>query len=467
MAMSSEVYRKHYWVFWGILVLTGIYLTSLHSFLLFHSLAEFFSIVVAFGIFVVAWHSRHLLDNNYLLFLGIAYLFVAAIDAMHTLAYKGMGVFQGYDANLPTQLWILARYVESLSFLFAPLFLNRKLRVNAVFSAYAIAIAFLLGAIFHGSAFPECFVEGKGLTPFKKVSEYIISLILLGSLVLLVRRRRDFDRLVLIWLVSSIIATIISELAFTFYISVYGLSNLIGHLFKIVSFYLIYKAIIEIGLTRPYHLLWRNLKLSQETLKEERNRAQAYLDMAGVIFLVIGPDQKVRLINRKGCEVLGFDEKEIAGKNWFDHFLPEKDRERFKAVFSRILSGGMRSFEYVENPVLTKRGEERMIAWHNTVLRDEGENIVAGLSSGEDITERKRAEEEREKLIHEIQEALGRVKQLSGLLPICSSCKKVRDDKGYWKQIEAYIRDHSDAEFTHSICPECMKKLYPDFADED
>jgi PAS domain S-box-containing protein len=78
-----------------------------------------------------------------------------------------------------------------------------------------------------------------------------------------------------------------------------------------------------------------------------------------------------------------------------------------------------------------------------------------------DITERKKAEEDRERLITELTEALSRIKTLSGMLPICSSCKKIRDDRGYWNQIESYIRDHSDAEFTHGLCPDCIKRLYP------
>lgn len=81
--------------------------------------------------------------------------------------------------------------------------------------------------------------------------------------------------------------------------------------------------------------------------------------------------------------------------------------------------------------------------------------------------ERKRAEKEREKLILELQEALAQVKTLSGFLPICSSCKKIRDDQGYWTQLEAYIRDHSEAEFSHCICPACAKKLYGEFLDEE
>ena len=76
------------------------------------------------------------------------------------------------------------------------------------------------------------------------------------------------------------------------------------------------------------------------------------------------------------------------------------------------------------------------------------------------ISALRRSEEERERLIHELQEALANIKTLSGMLPICASCKKIRDDKGFWNQIETYIRAHSDARFTHGICPECADKLY-------
>ena len=78
--------------------------------------------------------------------------------------------------------------------------------------------------------------------------------------------------------------------------------------------------------------------------------------------------------------------------------------------------------------------------------------------------ERTRTQHERERLISELREALAEVKQLSGLLPMCASCKKIRDDKGYWNQLEAYIRAHSEADFSHGICPECAKKLYPEYA---
>lgn len=89
------------------------------------------------------------------------------------------------------------------------------------------------------------------------------------------------------------------------------------------------------------------------------------------------------------------------------------------------------------------------------------------LSSVDDITGRKQAEVERERLIADLQSALTRVRQLSGLLPICASCKRIRDDQGYWNQIEVYISEHSDADFSHGLCPECVAKLYPDIDDRD
>ncbi len=251
----------------GLSILFGLYVTSLHSYLLFHSLAEMFSIVVACGIFMVALNARGFVDNHYFLFIGIAYLFVAGLDLLHTLAYTGMGVFPGYGTNLPTQLWIATRYMESISLLIAPLFVGRKLRMNYTFVAYTTAFTLILASIFFWHIFPDCFVEGAGLTSFKKVSEYAVSLILVGSVSVLMSKRKGFDPRVIQMLVASLILTVCSELAFTFYAHAYGLSNLIGHYLKILSFYLIYKAIVATALAEPYALLFRSLKQGEQALR--------------------------------------------------------------------------------------------------------------------------------------------------------------------------------------------------------
>ena len=116
----------------------------------------------------------------------------------------------------------------------------------------------------------------------------------------------------------------------------------------------------------------------------------------------------------------------------------------------------------VEHLHYDKDGNPKNVEVHAYPIFDSEGNVSQMIESSLDITERKQAEEEREKVIEELQDALAKVKTLSGLLPICSSCKKIRDDNGYWNQIEAYIRDRSEAEFSHSICPECRKKLYPE-----
>jgi len=135
-----------------------------------------------------------------------------------------------------------------------------------------------------------------------------------------------------------------------------------------------------------------DLKKLNVLLNYEKNRAQSYLDLAGVMFVAIGPDGKVFLANKKACDTLGFTQEEIISINWFDNFLPAEIRETVKSVFGKILSGEIRLLEEYENSVINKHGQERIIAWRNTILTDESGKVYGTLSSGEDVTERKKAE---------------------------------------------------------------------------
>ena len=135
-------------------------------------------------------------------------------------------------------------------------------------------------------------------------------------------------------------------------------------------------------------------KKAEELIKIERDRAQQYLDIAKVMFLGLDLEGKVTLINKKGCELLECKEDEIVNKNWFDTFLPQTIRNEVKSVFSELIANNIEPVEYFENPIITKNGVERIIAWHNTLLKDDQGKITGTLSSGEDITDKKRAEEE-------------------------------------------------------------------------
>jgi PAS domain S-box-containing protein len=132
---------------------------------------------------------------------------------------------------------------------------------------------------------------------------------------------------------------------------------------------------------------------AEEAIRSERDRAKTYLDIAGTMLVAVGADQQVTLVNRKGCEILGYGEDEILGRNWFDLCIPERIRDEVRAVYTAIMAREAALFERYENIVVTKRGEERIIDWHNTLLRDETGRIVGTLSSGADVTERQQAEE--------------------------------------------------------------------------
>ncbi|MGA1868422.1 MAG: PAS domain S-box protein [bacterium] len=148
---------------------------------------------------------------------------------------------------------------------------------------------------------------------------------------------------------------------------------------------------------------------AENELRQQRNEAQNYLDIAGVMLVNIDADQRVTLINKNGCEILGYKKEEILNKNWFDHFLPEKRRDKVKTVFNKLIAGNIEPAEYFENPVLTKNGEERMIRWHYSVLRDETGEITAILSSGEDITDRKKVEEELKRVHSAVETSLNAI----------------------------------------------------------
>jgi PAS domain S-box-containing protein len=133
--------------------------------------------------------------------------------------------------------------------------------------------------------------------------------------------------------------------------------------------------------------------LEKLTLRNaELEIAQKYFDIAGVMLVGLDNNGNVSAVNKKACDVLGYEEREIRGKNWFDHFIPPRIKNELLTVAEKLLHGEIESVEYYENPVLTRNGEERFIAWHNAFIKDETGQITGHIGSGEDITEARRAE---------------------------------------------------------------------------
>lgn len=254
-----------------LLIAIALYFSKLYDYLLFHSFAELFSVVIGFTMFIVAWHSKKYTKQkfNYLIFIGIAYFFISFIDLLHTLSYKGMPIFKDYD-YYASQLWIAARYLESVSFLLPFIFLKYRKKLNSyiTFLIYTLVTIVLIASIFYYKIFPVCFVDGIGQTQFKIVSEYIICFILFADAILIWKNKSIYHDRVYQYLLWSVAATIVSEFSFTLYLNVYDYLNLIGHYFKLLSFYLIYKAIIKTGLTEPYEISRKELDERKKALKK-------------------------------------------------------------------------------------------------------------------------------------------------------------------------------------------------------
>jgi PAS domain S-box-containing protein len=369
----------------GALVLIGLYLASLYNYLLFHSLAEIFSIVVAVAIFLVAWNSRRFAENSFLLFLGIAFLFIGFLDLLHTLAYPGMAVFPEHGTNTAAQLWVSARYIQSLSLLIAPLLIERKLRARFIFPAYGLVCALVVASIFYWNIFPDCFVEGTGLTMFKKVSEYIISFLLVGAIFTMFRKRSHFDAAVLRLLFAAILVTIASELSFTFYESPFGFPNLLGHFLKIAAFYLIYKAIIETGLVKPYDLLFRNLKQREEQYRD-------LYEQAPDAYFSVGADGIIKRANRSATELLGYSREELVGRPVADLYADTPNgKAAAEGVFKRFLSG-----EEIRNQELEVRRADGSSVWVSLSvrpIRDKEGRVAASRSIMVDITKQKKLDQ--------------------------------------------------------------------------
>ncbi|MFX0009272.1 MAG: MASE3 domain-containing protein, partial [Candidatus Hermodarchaeota archaeon] len=254
-----------------IIILIIIFSTSYFNYLLFHSLAEIFSVIIAGGIFIVGWNSRKYVDESYFLILGISALFVAVFDTLHLLAYEGLNIFPEHGSNLTTQLWISGRYIQVSSFLFATLFRNRSISRNFIIISCTLVSIILLFLVFYG-LFPVCFIDGVGLTPFKIVSEYVIIILYAIVLTITIVFKYDFAKQVYPYLLLILFFFMCSEFVFTLYHTVYGPINEIGHILKIIAFYLLYKVLVKVGFSNPVDILFKELKSSKDKMRELADR---------------------------------------------------------------------------------------------------------------------------------------------------------------------------------------------------
>lgn len=321
--------------FLGLVVVVGLFAVSRYSYPLFHTLIELATVAVAAALFLVAWNTRRFMEDDYLLFLAIAFLFAAGVDVLHTLAFAGVSLFPGYGPSLPSQLWLVARSAQAVALLASPWFIGRRSDLRVAVVAYACVVGVALMSVFVFRAFPATQDATGAVTQFKVGAEWAIMAVLAGAIWTLWAARQRLDGAVARLLAWSIGLTLLSEFAFTLYSGPFDLINLAGHFLKLIAFYLLYEAIIATALVRPYSLLFRQLRLRELEAEESSERYRATFAEASVGMARLDAEGRYIMVNRAFCDIVGYDESDLL-RLGYRELTAQADIETVAAAFASL-----------------------------------------------------------------------------------------------------------------------------------
>ncbi|MGB7749688.1 MAG: PAS domain S-box protein [Verrucomicrobiia bacterium] len=200
----------------------------------------------------------------------------------------------------------------------------------------------------------------------------------------------------------------------------------------------------------------------RKRMEEKLHQLSIAVEQSPASIVITNTAGDIEYVNPKFIALTGYTLAEVLGKNPRVLKSGEKSPEAYRELWETIKAGKEWSGEFHNKK---KNGELYWEFASISPIRDPAGRVTHYVAVKEDITARKQTEAERDRLIQDLQNALAHVKSLSGLLPICAGCKKIRDDKGYWSQVESYIQSHSEAKFSHGMCPDCLKKWYPDLVE--
>ena len=395
----------------GVFITFILYTISRDSYLLYHDLVETFSIIIAIGIFLIIWNSYKHLENYFFLILAVGIAFSAIFDLVHMIGYKGMNIISipnSDPANLATQLWLIARFIQAGTCI-AALFIYKKVSRWKVAAIYILISGLFFLFLFVLHLFPVAYTAGH-LTLFKKVSEYVISGMFLVATILVSRRRRDFDKAVYRLLMASLILTIFSELSFTLYADVYGIMNFAGHILKVLAYYMLYRAIIVSAIESPNNFLFRRLILNENKLKREEKalrvinsqlkkeygQIEALLSSIGDGVVAMDRDGRIQYTNPAFNRLVGKSSEELVGHIISDvlPFYDDKGRLVPNSARPLWLVVSRKKFTVVKRNnfhILNQNGQQVNLSVTATPVMERG-RITGGIVIFRDSTKEKEIE---------------------------------------------------------------------------
>lgn len=354
-----------------IVILT--YLRYQHDVLLFHTFAELFSVVVGVLMFVVVWSSRHFTQNNFLTFLGIGYFWIAVLDTFHTFTMTGMPLFNSDDFEITIHFWVYTRVLEAILLLSAFRFLKKSCNQLAIFILLGITSVVIVWLSFNLHE-PKLMAED-GLTTSKIAAELFVIIVLSITIYLYYRHKKYFVLKVLNYMLASLSLTILAEVSFTLFNDIQGFPFFLGHVFKFLSFWMIYKAIIETTLQDPMTLM-----------------SKAYNSYDSIPHPSIVVDEKglITRLNRASIELAQEPAEHLYGKHVHGFFHPANVTQEDCMLCQHITDG-----TGVNDELIYYQEHDRWFVFSSTVM-EIGSKISGMVQSLYDVTKQKHIEQELE-----------------------------------------------------------------------
>lgn len=395
--------------------------------------------------------------------LGVAFYHLVIYFAMRKISY----------------LWYVLHLIFlGIYFLYQNGFINEIFNGLQTIKSTKLNITFLAVALLFGALFTRDYLTGNNQNSIKRkfLNLIILSLSVMVILLPFLALRSGSVLLTIVGFISACIAIFFSLSAWqegsksAGFFLVAWLTFLLGGIAHILTFvglvpynsfifnsFQIGAAISAVAFAVSLGSRLEHLKKQRDSFQQQEGRIRVILDSITSGVMLIDPrTNKITDINRHAVKILEANHKSIINANWKNYldFLSDKPKDLPQSANDTLHSEGF---------VLNWQNEKIPVIVDANLIKLNNQEVI--LLNFKQISELKKVEQEREKLIQELKKALSDVKLLTGLLPICAGCKKIRDDKGYWNQIDDYFREHSDVDFSHSLCPECLQKLYPEMSD--